>query len=156
MERHNRNEMDLRKFDSLLDQPGQAFVREAVRSMPDDSLSLSWRSALNEKLLAESEKKVKRRRFQLVWRPAFGLAVAGALATMWIIRPDSAMPGISSPSNRAEMSLEAALVDAHRLSSLESDVAGTGLRPLEQRYVTRNVSQDFELPDWNEIDIDSL
>ena len=70
--------LEVEKLDSAL--AGSEFVSQTVRELPEDSVSLAWRSQLNERLFAEAGAKHHVARRSWVWRPALGLGLAGALA----------------------------------------------------------------------------
>ncbi len=56
-------------------------LRGLVHSLPEETVSLKWRSELNERLLMDAAKP-KRSWFAWMWRPAAGLAVAGAVTAV--------------------------------------------------------------------------
>src|SRR5690606_38106834 len=99
----NRNQID----DAKLTSPGQEKIREIVSGLPVDSLSMAWRSSLNEQLRQTATVARKRRRFQLLMRPAVGLAAAGALAVVAMLQTGGLKSG---PTSVASGTLEAALV----------------------------------------------
>lgn len=136
--------------DAQLATPAQNAMRDFVRALPEDAPSMAWRSGLNEALLAEGAKRQRRRRFFWVFRPAVGLAMAGALAAVFVIRTSS----VVVPTPQPTTSFEAELLSAHTQVSQFADVAGSGVRPTEATYVSRDrSSEDF---DWSEVDIESL
>lgn len=140
-----RKEID----DNLLESTGQLQVRELVSNLPDDSLSLAWRSSLNEKLLVTAQKS-RRRQMLTTWimKPAFGLALAGAFAAVIMFR----VSGMEDPLPVAQGHLEAALVREHQQNVTLSDVVGYGINPMESHPTEGAVSME----DWSEVDIDSL
>jgi hypothetical protein len=107
-------------------------IRDLIQAMPDDVPSMAWRSELNERVLAESNRIQKRRTLAWWSRPAAGFALASAFAVMFISRAT-----IQSNSVRDSVSFESALVSAHResqvsvtdysLTSLEADEFGESL-----------------------------
>lgn len=138
--------------DAQLASPAQDAMREAVRALPEDSLSMAWRSGLNERLIAEGARHKRRRRLFWALRPAAGLAMAGALAAVFVIRT-SPVPEIT-PNLSSSDSFEAALLSTHNEVAQFADVAGTGVRPTEATYASRNRAP--ENLDWSEVDIESL
>lgn len=138
--------------DAQLATRAQCAMREVVQALPEDSLSMAWRSGLNERLIAEGKRRQRRRRFFWVLRPAAGLAMAGALAAVFMIRT-SQVPDIA-PAHSSSHSLEAALLSTHNEVSEFADVAGTGVRPMEAAYASRGHAP--ENLDWSELDIESL
>lgn len=56
-------------------------MRGLVRSLPEETVSLQWRSELNERLLMEAAQP-KRSWFAWAWRPMAGLAAAAAITAV--------------------------------------------------------------------------
>lgn len=133
--------------DSKLEGEGQMMVKTLVSSLPEEELSMAWRSSLNEELRKTAVKSRRRQYLGWIARPAFGLAFAGALAAVVMIRTAPT----STPSVRSSGRLEAALVQEHQQNLLMSDVAGVGMYPIESRP-TENAPAD----DWSEVDLESL
>jgi hypothetical protein len=138
-------------MDVRLDAPAQKAIRGVIQEMPEESLSLAWRSGLNERLLVESQKRQRRARLFWTLRPIAGLAFAGAIAAFFVLRvaPLGGAEGTTSGE-----SIEAQLLTAHVQSTQFADVAGTGVRPSEAAYAARTPSEDTF--DWDEVDIESL
>jgi hypothetical protein len=155
------NRFESAKIDDALVGPGQEAVRAAVKALPDDTLSMSWRSALNEKLVAEAAARRRRARISWFIRPALGLGLAGTLAVLMLVRaPQPAAPRLSASGD----ALEAALVSTHRQSAFAWDVAGVGLSPIDVQG-NADASVVSDKPDtssptpvnaWNEEDLDTL
>lgn len=142
-----------RVSDEQLSEPAQIAIRNLVREMPDESLSMAWRSGLNEQLLLESRRYQRKTRWMFALRPVAGLALAGAMAAIFVFRTgalDRPSPRLSDSS----VSLEAELWTAHMESAQFADVAGTGVRPVEATFVSRSSTVDTH--DWDEVDVDSL
>jgi hypothetical protein len=140
---NSRNEFD----DTKLNDAGQKMVRELVSNLPEDELSLAWRSALNEQLLQTAQAKRKRQRFLFVFRPAMGLALAGAMAAVVMIRTSQ----MSIPTVRDTSNLEAVLVQDHQQNIVMSDLAGFSMIPAESRPTEGSISDP-----WSEFDLESL
>ena len=139
-----KNEFD----DRMLESDGQQQVRQLVSGLPEDTLSMAWRSSLNEKLMQNA--KQNRRRQLLTWtlRPALGLGLAGIFAFVVMFRAST----VSEPAPVHKTNqLEAALVHDHEQNLLMSDVAGVGLNPIESRP-----TQSTESDAWSEVDFESL
>ena len=104
-------------------------VREIIQEMPEDVLSMTWRSQLNEKILVESA-RIQRRR-KLVWwsRPAASLVLAGSLAVMFLVRVPmmkaqvSESPSIASTLLNVHREAQISVTDV-RLTSSEADEYG--------------------------------
>ena len=133
--------------DTLLEGSGQEFVRKLVANVPDDELSMAWRSSLNERLRAEAAPAPKRQRMAWFLRPALGLAFAGALAAVVMLRTSP----METPTVRKSGNLEAALVQDHQQTIVMSDVAGFGMNPMESRPTETSMGED-----WSEVDFESL
>jgi hypothetical protein len=140
---------ELKFEDEMLECTSQLKVREMVSGLPDDSLSMAWRSALNEKLIAAGKVSRQRKRMNLILRPAFGLAVASALALVLVMQPSRIAP----PSSTKNPGLAAALVKDHRENVELTDMVGSGLNPLESRPTDSLIDDPIG---WSDVDIDSL
>ena len=142
MKPHEFNEDDLNS-------PAQRQMQDLVSHLPEDTLSMAWRSSLNEKLLATAPKP-KRSVWSWLMKPAVGLGFAGALAVVLLVRTDVMAPvATPTPSNGA---LEAALVRDHRDLVHMTDVVGAGLIP-DESTPSQSYSVDNE---WSDVDLDSL
>jgi len=140
-----RNE-DHAKLDALLNSESQQAMRNAVRSLSDESLSLSWRSELNEKLLQIRPTPRWKVRMFAAWKPAVGLALAACLALVVTVKT-SAPPVVHSNN------LEASLVSVYDEQATSDEVAGSGLAFHEVNDTTHNTATSS---DWNESDLSSL
>jgi hypothetical protein len=140
------------ELDERLASSAQQSVRGLVASLPDEQVSMAWRSSLNERLLQSAAKKRRQRVLSWVLKPAFGLAVAGALATVIIMRQPAQEPTSVPPSSGA---IEASIVAVHRENAAYSDMVGAGLAPVEATS-DRTTKSVETAPDWNEVDIDTL
>jgi hypothetical protein len=120
-------------IDEKLNTGRQATVAKAVASLPDEQLSMVWRSDLNQVLRAQSQVNKKRKFFLNFLSPVAGLGVACALAVVVLIAPPKAPQSIISVSKpvQSSSSLEASLVHFHQDDVRSADVAGTGLNPTE-------------------------
>ncbi|RYG22427.1 hypothetical protein EON82_17110 [bacterium] len=114
------------KDERRLDSEAQRQAAEWVRALPQDDVpSLAWRSALNESIRAEAERKARKRwRFTLL-RPTLGLAAAASLALV-LFAPRSTPKSVPVASR-----LEASLLALHEESVRTADIVGTGVRPSE-------------------------
>lgn len=113
-------------------------VKGLIGELPEDTVSLAWRSALNEKLMTEA--KPARQRGWL-WKPVAGLALAGALALVTFIPR-------TPPATTANF--ESKLVNAHLSLSNAREVAGTGLTAYESMQETKAVDSFHS---WTEADL---
>lgn len=142
MSRNNEEE----RLDALLNSDAQRAVRNAVRGLPEESLSLSWRSSLNEKLLQVRPIPKWRIRLAATWKPVAGLALAGCLAMMITLRT-------TEPPIRHSSSLEASLVSVYDEQANSDEVAGSGLAFHEVSDTTRTNDSSS---DWSESDLTNL
>jgi len=113
-------------LDSKLESAGQQAIRQVVHDLPEDTLSMAWRSSLNERLLAVPVARRPRFRFSWIAMPA-GAAVACALAiAVFLHAPGSAMP---QPQVRNGSSVETGLLEAYRQESVTHEIEGAGPDP---------------------------
>lgn len=144
-------------IDEKLQSTGQQAMRSVMKSMPDDMVSMAWRSSLNERLIAEAAKTKKPNRFLILLRPALGLGLACMLAGVWFI--NSAHIGGTPRATRVAVSsghLESALVSLHEQSEIGSEVAGVGLNPVETVSYSNPLAVGHHTSDWSQEDLDSL
>ena len=134
--------------DTKLESPGQVQMSRLVGGLPEDSLSLAWRSQMNEKLMVAAKATQRKKRLGWVLKPAFGLACASALAVLVTFRTDP-MP----TSFHSTGALEAAIVQKHVDNVEYSDMVGAGLNPMESKPTAGYVTSSS---DWSEVDLDSL
>lgn len=122
-------------------------VRHMVASLPEEEPTLAWRSALSERIHQEASKRDKRRRWNFVWRPFAGVALASALAVVMLNRvPNS---GMVQPSS--SRSLEASLAQAHQDAMAASEV--TSYAPV---VAVSDEAREELHPTWNEVDLEAL
>lgn len=138
-------------LDERLESPAQVAVRNAVKALPEDNLSLAWRSGLNEQLLQVAEKQRRRRRAWFFLKPAVGLAAACGLAAVVLMH--SFTPAVRMKTSKSS-DLSAALVSFHQDASMSVDVSGTSINPIE---ATNDRSEPSATSaDWSEYDVESL
>ncbi|MBI5705697.1 MAG: hypothetical protein HZC36_01780 [Armatimonadetes bacterium] len=125
-----------------------SFVAESVRSLPEEPLSLAWRSELNERLLALSKSKPKRSLLATLWRPALGLGLASILAIAFYPRGEAALPLAASGSD-----IEAQMVSAHQEAVTSVMTVGHGLASYEAVPTVRPASNVIH---WEEADLGDL
>jgi hypothetical protein len=134
------------ELEALLKSETQQAIQRVVHSLPDESLSLSWRSDLNERLRQVRPQSKWRARVSASWRPALGLALAGCLALIITFRPQS-------PHVTNESSLEASMVGAYDDSANSEILAGPGLAIHE---VSETTQKRESSSDWTESDLNNL
>lgn len=100
--------------------PNELFGK-VLKSLPEEQLSMTWRSELNNKILAENQRISKRRRFaRFVVRPLLGLSLAGAATVGFFMLRPAATP-VSKEMSKP--SLEASLMRAHQENEVASDLS---------------------------------
>lgn len=134
------------ELDALLKSESQQTIRRVVSSLPEESLSLSWRSDLNERLHKVRPQPRWRVRVAQAWKPALGLALAGCLATLIAIKP-----GVQAPQNSHP--IEASLVSSYTDSANVDDLVGPGLAVHEVNDTTRTSDSSTQ---WTESDLTNL
>ena len=143
------NSKELLVDDSQLNTPPQLAIQSAVRLLPDEPLSMAWRSSLNEQLLLVAAKQRKKRRLFWVASPLAGVSLATAMAVIVLIHPT-----IHAPKVVPTQSLETAILSDHHKSALSNDVTSAGLNLNE---VTSDAnSSPPEDGVWTEADVESL
>jgi len=135
------------ELDALLRTQTQQAIQKAVRSLPEENLSLAWRSSLNERLRAAKPEPRWKARLKGTWRPALGLALASCLAITLTLRNPISHPVV------ANSSLEASLVATYDDTANSETVAGPGLAIHEVNDTTSNTDSSS---DWSESDLNSL
>ncbi len=141
-------ESEMNNIDECLESEGQEAMRQLVKAMPEDSLSMAWRSSLNEKILVSATKQKRRRWFLNAMIPSAGVTVACGLALLVMART----PSPTAVSGR-NFEMEKSMVSAHRMADVSTDLSGAGLGPSETSDVTKGPSGT----DWNdEADVETL
>lgn len=141
--------MNEQELDRMLESDGGLQIRQAVQSMPEDHVSMAWRSQLNERLTAVVAVKQRKRRFAWILSPALGLGMAGALAVMMMAKsPDQ----LESPVVSTNAKLEESLVASHRDILQYSDITGVGLNT-DEVVSKRSSNASYS---YDEVDFGSL
>ena len=141
--------MSEQELDAKLAEQGQMEMRRLVQSMSEETLSLSWRSQLNETLLARVAARQRRRRFTWFVSPALGLGVAGALAFVWMART----PEVRNPIEEVNRpQIEESLVATYQDTLRYTDITGVGLNP-DEVVNRRTLSATADIV---EVSLDSL
>ena len=100
---------------------GQAQVARLVAELPESEPSLTWRSALNVRLMAASA--AKRRRVTLGWVTGVLATAATAFVVLTLVpRTPSGDDGLvpTRPGRPVARGVEESLISAHREADLES------------------------------------
>lgn len=141
--KHHQTDSEL---EALLQSESQQAVRRVVGALPEESLSLAWRSDLNERLRQTRPEPRWRARFVQSWRPALGLALAGCLALTVTLRSP-----VTQQAPRHN--LEASLVQAYTDTTSVDELAGPGLTP---RDISDTTQESDSSTDWTEADLGTL
>jgi len=135
------------ELDALLKSESQQAISKFINELPDENLSMAWRSSLNERLRGTEAVPRWKLRLGTSWRPAVGLALATCLAIAVTLRtPQTVRPA-------ADSNLEASLVSTYDDSVNSETVAGAGLSVHE---VSDTTSTSNSSSDWSESDLNSL
>lgn len=117
-------------------------IAAALRALSEETVSLTWRSDLNERIAALQP---LRRSWSWIWKPASGMLVAGALAfALMVPRPEM-------PTEKPR--IEAELVSAHKAMVQSRNVTESGLTTYEIQRVT---GADSNSVTWSEADLGTL
>jgi hypothetical protein len=137
-----------RDLDEALNSDAQQAVSRAVGALPEEQVSLAWRSRVNE-AIASSGRKPSRQ--SIIWRltaPLAGLAAAGALAIVMLSNGTDV-----STSRLASNTLERDLIQTHRETVFDRVVAGKGLAASEAEPTDASAWQPMG---WQESDVSTL
>lgn len=120
-------------------------VRRLVQELPDDVLSLTWRSELNERLLACARQRPAARPMRWAW----WTGLVGAMACAWTIWALGSHQTRPQPS--ASGTIELALVAARQesASGITLQTAGPGLE-------RTSANESAALYRHSDLDIESL
>lgn len=117
-------------------------VRKLVGALPEDELSLEWRSQLNERLLAIRPRVPAK--WWITWRPVAGLALAGALVGTLILRAPQ-----DAPSTPTAVGLDEAMIAAHRESVTRQEIGAAPVSSLRSDTASQPTYYD-------EVDLSTL
>lgn len=134
------------ELDALLQSEVQQTIKRTIKSLPEESLSMSWRSDLNERLRQVRPTPWWKAKVAVAWKPALGLAFVSCLAFMLTLKTTS------TPIHRTD-NLEASLVRVYDDTANSDEVAGSGLA-IHEVSDTTNTGQSSS--DWSESDLSSL
>lgn len=135
--------------DAQLNSSGQVAVRNLVRALPEETVSMAWRSSLNEQLLTLAAKKQKKRRLLWFATPTLGVSLVTGLAFVLMFHPAP-----HHPINVQDRGIESAILNDHHSSTLSNEVSTAGLN-LNESATDANES-DPEDGVWSEADVESI
>jgi hypothetical protein len=111
--------------DSQLESASQQKVASLIKAMPEEELSLSWRSSLNVKLLEAQQAKAKRKQIKrfYAWGSSLSVGVAASVFALVMFQTPTAP---RQDVKVASSGLASELVKAHQESMVLVSVSGTG------------------------------
>lgn len=133
------------ELDELLESPAQRATSKLVSELPDETVSLAWRSQLNEKLIAMAEKPKPRPFWAIAWKPAAGLAIASALALVVVLQ--------MSPTQRPS---EASLPSDNSSVILTAHTEGSTWAELGTTPASDSAASVPSIDDFADLDLDTL
>ena len=149
MNKHSNDSGDIEgiAISEMLEASGQQSVRQLIKAMPEDTVSLQWRSSLNEKLLALAPGKKKLSALVIGFRTLTGLGIASILFLVVFTRVSTVKPMLSQSFSGS--ALASALLDEHRHSEDSGEIAGAGVADVESdsqssgQNSTDDIDKDF-------------
>jgi hypothetical protein len=145
---HSESENHFEKVD--LETPAQVFIRDLVHKLPEESLSLSWRSSLNEKLIEANPVLKRRGQWLGVLRPALAFAIPIMLTV--VLSMKTPIVSTSLEFKKAD-TLESALLETHKQVVASIDAGGVDSADFGAEPVSMGISPTQEDPDE---DLDTL
>jgi hypothetical protein len=138
-----------------LSSSSQMAIQEIVRGLPEDSLSMAWRSQLNERLRAEAVVARPKRRFTWFALPAVGLSAAAAFAFIAVFHtPTQTEPSFVATHSGSAMAV--GLFDTYRQESMTHEITGSGPDPSSDNARVSIVDAANSMTDQSEVDSDTL
>lgn len=128
--------------ESLLNSENQHKLALLVKSLPEEDLSLSWRSGLNMKIMAAQDAKRKHRRTKKIfaWSSSVSAGFAATVLFGLMMNPTP----VSSPSrNLDSVAFASELVKTHQESLVLASVSGMGY-PTHETSITEDTSLPFD------------
>jgi hypothetical protein len=122
-----KHDLESTSLDARLQAEDQQRVRQTVRALAEEVPSMAWRSALNERIYAEANKRRSRQRLWWIFTPSIGVAVAGALALVVFFKVPTRTARPELPPAVMASSLEDSLVGIAADNAISDDVTGSGL-----------------------------
>lgn len=151
MNNMNNNRVRREEIDQALEGSESRKIAKAIKKLPEDELSLSWRSQLNEKIAQEATRKAKTRRsWRLAWGTGMGLGLSATTAVVFMLV--LAKPDVSMIPTRTERSFESEIVAVHQQVVQSGTIAGEGLSALDETPSTAKKAQ-YE---WKQEDLEAL
>jgi hypothetical protein len=133
------------ELDELLESPAQKATQNLLSGLPEETLSLAWRSQLNEKLIVIAEKPKPKPFWAIAWKPAAGLALASALALVFVLQMN---PSTAPSSTATAKDSSSVILTAHNEGSTWAEL---GVSPASDSSATVPAIDDF-----SDLDLDTL
>ena len=114
---------DINIDESRLNSASQQKVASMVRSLPDDDLSMSWRSDLNVKLMAAQDAKRKKKVTRRIFTWGTSLSCGLAATVMGVVMFNST-PIVHQGPKVDSSAFASELVNAHQESLVLASVSG--------------------------------
>lgn len=115
------------KTDRLLESPGQQKVRQLMKELPEDTVSLSWRSSLNERLLKLEPVRKKVALVTVAFRALAAVGLATLLCLAVISRTGISKADQAVQSRTDGTLLASALVSEHKETENSAEIGGVGV-----------------------------
>jgi hypothetical protein len=133
-----RKEETIDVTDAMLD--SQKSVSALVKGLPEDELSMAWRSQLNLKLLEANDKKVARKRSLRLATLGSSVSLGAAAAVLGIMMFS---PAKSGPSAERFVKVQPSeLQKIHEETAAFASVSGTGSTEIETASLVSNDLMD--------------
>jgi hypothetical protein len=111
--------------DEKLNSASQQKMAVLVQSLPEEDLSMSWRSSLNVKIMAAEQAKKKQKSVKRIFAWGSSLS-AGMAATAYIVLMANAPSMVSPVPRNDSVAFASELVQAHQESVVLASVSGVG------------------------------
>jgi glucosamine 6-phosphate synthetase-like amidotransferase/phosphosugar isomerase protein len=125
-------------FDELkLNSKNQQKLAMLVKALPEEDLSMSWRSSLNVKLMAAQAAKSKKRTAKkfLAWGTSLS---AGVAATAYFVILGNVTPMVSPTTQSDSVAFASELVKTHQESVVMASVSGIGSASIHETSITED------------------
>jgi hypothetical protein len=113
------------QLNAMLESKNSQAMRNLIQAMPEETVSLQWRSALNERLLSLAPTKKKISAAMVGLRALVGVGLATAVCLVVFVKADHGKSEAATLVDPA--SFASALITEHRQSVVSSEIAGPGI-----------------------------
>ena len=133
------NALESAELDELLNSPAQQAMRTTVQAIPQDGVSLQWRSTLNEKLHVLAPLRKRAALLAIGFRAIAGVGLA-SLVCIALYSKFGAQP--EARKVMKAQNVASALIAEHRDSVASSEIAGPGIVDGESESRTASDTSD--------------